>query len=102
MRKKLKTTFGKKYLKESFLNNKDIIVFPIKYSNDKYKRSFNPEFYETYSENEVYEIAHKAILEIRKCKSRQDLLKIRDKYKGLEKFSKIYKKVLIDRYEILF
>lgn len=102
MRKKLKTTFGKKYLKESFINNKEIIVFPIKYSKEKYSRPLRPDFYETYTENEIYEISHKAILEIRQCKNRQDLLKIRDKYKGLENFSRIYKKVMIDRYEILF
>lgn len=58
--------------------------------------------YEDFSEKQISFTSNEAISEVRKCKNRQELLKIKDKYKGLESFSKMYKKVLTDRYEILF
>lgn len=107
---KLKFT-NKNYIKDTKLNNKEIILLPIKYSKEdqsiqnlKYKFTSNEKSnkYHNLTENQISQLSHIAIKEVRFCRTRQELLKIQDKYKGLESFSKIYKKVIRDRFEILF
>lgn len=107
---KLKFT-NKNYVKDTKLNKKEIILLPIKFSKEnitiqnlKYKFPSNEKSnkYHNLTESQISQISYIAIKEVRLCKSRQELLKIQDKYKGLESFSKIYKKVITDRFEILF
>lgn len=59
-------------------------------------------FYENLETYQLIEVIAKAIQEIRKCKTKNDIIFVKNKYKGLEDLSPTYKKVTVDRYEILF
>lgn len=59
-------------------------------------------FYESLETSELIKVIAEAIQEIRKCKTKNDIVSIKNKYKGLEDLSPTYKRVIVDRYEILF
>lgn len=59
-------------------------------------------FYESLETSELIKVIAEAIQEIRKCKTKNDIVLVKNKYKGLEDLSPTYKRVIVDRYEILF
>ena len=58
-------------------------------------------FFESLNGKELSSLLSEATKEIRKCKTRKEIVIIKNKYKGLEDISLMYKKVIVDRYEIL-